>query len=215
MALFLETAQTEQVKAAQKLGFVSGITTNPRIIQRSGRAGLDILEEFVGLFDGHVFYQLTAKELEARIDEAWQAYDLRPDRVVIKLPASTENLSLIKRLPEIDIAITAVFNPMQAYVAAESGAHYVLPYLNLANEMLGEGSVALVSQISNLIRNTQTQILAANIHHIDQALNAMQAGAHHVTLPFHLLTSVGNHPLSEQVANQTIQTEKTNDQTDH
>ncbi len=197
MALFLDSANPDDATRAQKLGFVSGITTNPQLFRDIGQPSLKVLESLVNIFDGHVFYQLTAETFEGRIDEAWQAYDLRPDRVVIQLPATTENLSLIKRVQEIEVAITAIYNPLQAYAAAEAGAHYVIPYVNRATEMTGNG-LELVTQIATLLKTTSTEILADSLQSHDQALRALEAGANHVTLPLNLLLTIGDHPLSDQ-----------------
>lgn len=197
MALYLDSAQIEQAVRAQSLGFVSGITTNPQLIAQTGLPGLDVLEKLVNTFDGHVFYQLTATNLENRIDEAWQAYDLRPDRVVIILPATTQNLGFIRRVSEIEVAITAVYSPLQAYAAAEAGAHYVIPYFNRASQSISDG-LTLVSQIARLLQPYTTEIIADSIETLEQALDALEAGANHLTLPLDLLLSIGDHPLSNR-----------------
>ncbi len=197
MALYLDSAQIDQAVQAQSLGFVAGITTNPKLISQTGEPSLDVLEKLVNFFDGHVFYQLTATSLEARIDEAWQAYDLRPDRVVIILPATTQNLGFIKRVSEIEVAITAVYSPLQAYAAAEAGAQYVIPYVHRASQSISDG-LTLVSQIARLLEPYPTEIMADSIETLEQALDVLEAGANHLTLPFELLSTIGDHPLSNR-----------------
>lgn len=197
MALFLDSARLEDAKKAQMLGFIEGITTNPRRMKSMGRLPLDILEELVASFDGHVFYQLTAQTLEARIDEAWHAYDLRPDRVIIKLPATTENLSFFKRVPEIEVAFTMVFHPMQAYAAAAAGAVFVMPYIHHTIQHHGNCH-DLVKQTVTLLKDFPTEVLAADITSVEEAQQALMAGAHHTTLPLDLLLSMGDHPLTQQ-----------------
>lgn len=200
MAIYLSSVLPEEVQKAASFGFVSGVLTNPLAIHRVGQTGLDVLDSLVGLIDGHIFYQLTASTLEARIDEAWEAYGTRPDRVVIKMICTTENLTLIKRLPEIDIAVTAIFNPIQAYAAAEAGAHYVIPYVQYAGASLSfEQGLQLVADTAALLRGSSTQILAAHFKDLNQVQQVLQAGAHDVTLPMVMLEQMGDHPLSLQV----------------
>ena len=186
MPLFLDSARLEDAKKAQSLGFVEGITTNPLRMKTVGRPPLEVLEELVDTFDGHVFYQLTAQTLEARIDEAWHAYDLRPDRVVIKLPTTTENLSFLKHVPEIEVAFTMVFSPMQAYAAANAGAVYVIPYIAHIHQQQGN-CTTLIQQTVQVLENFPTEILAANILSHEQASEALIAGAEHITLPLELM----------------------------
>jgi transaldolase len=197
LALFLDSASIEDAQRAQALGFIEGITTNPKLIAQTGRQSLDILADLVEIFDGHVFYQVTADTLEARVDEAWQAYEVRPDRVVIKVPTTTDNFALIAKLPGVDIAMTSIFSPTQAYLAAQAQAHYVIPYVNRATHLLGDG-VGLLREVVEVVRGTDTQVLAASIKTIDEAMAAVRAGAQHLTLPMSLIEAMGNHELSFQ-----------------
>lgn len=199
MALYLVSANPKEVEIAQRLGFVSGIITSPRLIQKSQQDGLKTLETLVEIFDGHVFYQLTANTLEGRLDEAWSAYDIRPDRVVIKLPATTENIQLIQRLPEIDIAFTAVFGLMQAYIAAEAGAHYIMPYVKYPyNPDVNRNAHERIQGMVNLIQPTTTQILAVHIDTLELATEILATGVHHIGLPFPLIQQAADHPHTQQ-----------------
>jgi transaldolase len=197
MALFLDSANPEDARRAQELGFIEGITTNPRLIAQTGRKGLEVLEELVEIFDGHVFYQVTAESVEARLDEAWQAYEIRPDRVVIKIPATTENFGMIAKLPGVEITITSVFSPAQAYLAVQADVHYIIPYVNRATRLLGDG-LALVRNLAHIVAGSETAIIAASLKSVDEALGAFVAGAHHLTLPLELILAMGNHELSSQ-----------------
>lgn len=198
MALFLDSARLEDARKAQSIRIIEGITTNPLRLKETGHPPLEALEELVDHFDGHVFYQLTAPTIDGRIDEAWQAYDLRPDRVIVKVTATTENLSILKRVPEIEVAVTMVYSPLQAYAAAAAGATYIMPYINRGIKHYGDGLSTNISQMRDLLRNFPTEILAANIESHEQALQALVAGADHVTMPLPLLMSLGNHPLTQQ-----------------
>ncbi|MCB9437069.1 MAG: hypothetical protein H6673_08785 [Anaerolineales bacterium] len=199
MAFFLESARADEARASQKLGFVSGILTNPDLMRQLDKPTLDTLEELVEIVDGHVFYHLTAPTLEGRIDEAWQAYDLRPDRVVVKLAATTENLRFMSRVSEIDVAITSVFSPLQGYAAAEAGADYVIVHFNRADKLLNGQGLNLIADMVQLLARFDVEVLAGEIQTAEQALQILQLGVHHVALPFDILCKVGDHPLTERV----------------
>ncbi|MBN1681063.1 MAG: transaldolase [Anaerolineae bacterium] len=199
MGIFLDSANPDDVRRAQELGFVKAVTTNPTLIARSGRSGLDVLSELVELFDGHVFYQVTADTVEKRFDQAWEAHRIRPDRVIIKVPATTQNLAMTARLVAagIECAVTAVASPAQAYLAAQVEASFVAPYISRLTQHVG-GSLDVVRDIARLLENTQTEILAASIKSVDEAVAVMLAGAQHVTLPLELIMAMGEHELSQQ-----------------
>lgn len=203
MALFLESARVEDAKKAESMWFIEGIVTNPKRLEEIGKPSLAVLEELVETFDGHVFYQLTAQTLEARLDEAWQAYELRPDRVVIKLHASTENLIFLARVPEIEVAITTIFHPMQAYAAAEANAAYVMVHVNRAQQYLGSFE-SLLRQTTAVLKDSTTKLLATDIHSREQALSALEAGAHHIALPAELMLAIGNDPNTQRAVEELL-----------
>jgi len=197
LGLFLDSASEADAQQAQSLGFIQGITTNPKLMLKNPRPALETLAVLIDIFDKHVFYQLTAQTTEAMLDEAWQAYDIRPDRVVIKIPATTQNMSLISKLPGVDIAITSVYSAAQAYLAVQAKAHYVIPYVNRATHLMGNG-LQLVENIARVTKGTETQILAASIKSVDEAVNTLHAGADHITVPLELIQAMGDHDLSKQ-----------------
>lgn len=198
MALFLDSAQIEAAKYAQAVDFIEGITTNPNLMALTKRTGLEVLKELTQIFDGHVFYHVTAPTLEARLDEAWQAYDVRPDRVVIKIPTTIENLGMVSKLSGVDIAMTAIFSPAQAFLAAEMGVDYVIPYVSLADQHLGDG-IGLVGDIATLLKHSETQILATNLSSVEQGIAALKAGAHHISMSLELIKAMGDHQLTQQL----------------
>lgn len=197
MTLFLDSADLHDAKIAQNLGFIEGITTNPKLMAQASAPPLETLAELVEVFEGHVFYQVTAKTLEERIDEAWHAHDIRSDRVGIKIPATTENFKMIPKLSGVDIAVTAVYSPAQAYLAAQAEVDYVTTDVSHATQQLGDG-IALIESIARVLAATSTQIIAAGITTIDQAMEAFHAGAQNLTMPLNLIEAMGNHDLSQQ-----------------
>jgi transaldolase len=198
MSLYLDSADPDEARLAQKLGFVAGVTTNPKLIAQTGRAPIEVLAELVEIVEGNVFYQLTGRTAEERLDEAWDAYGIRPDRVVLKLPTTIENLALVAELShDIECAMTAIFSPAQAYLAVEAGARFVIPYVNRSTRLLGDGP-ALVRAMREALANTGVEILAASIKSPEEALEALQAGAHHLTMPLDVIRAMGEHALSRQ-----------------
>ncbi len=199
MSIFLDSAQIDEIKRALQLSFVEGVTTNPAHIARTGRPGLEVLAEIVDLVDGPVFYQVTADSLAARLDQAWEAHELRPDKVVIKIPGTTENMRLVAQLSEagVECLVTAVASPAQAYLAAQVNAEYVAPYVNRLSKQLGDG-IAIVRDMVRILNGTQTEVLAASLKTMDEVVATLLAGAHHVTLPLDLILTLGDHPFTQQ-----------------
>lgn len=198
MAIYLDSANVADARRAQEVGFVRGVTTNPILIARTGRPGLEVLEELVEIVDGHVFYQLTAPTVEGRYDQAWEAHEVRPDKVILKIAATTENFTLAHRLIQngIECAITAVASPAQAYLASQVEASYVAPYVSRLTRQYGDG-IAVVRDIARILQGSKTQILAASLKSVDEIVAATLAGAQCVTLPLDLILALGEHEFSQ------------------
>ena len=199
MSIMLDSANPEDVRRVRELGFVEDVTTNPTLIAKTGRPPLDVLSELVEIAPGHVFYQLTAASVEARYDQAWEAHEIRPDKVVLKIPATTENIAMAARLEQhgIECAITAVASPAQAYLAAQAEVAYVIPYVNRLTRTYGDG-LAIVRQIAAILQGAEAEILAASLKSVDEVVGALLAGAQHVTLPLELILALGEHEFSHQ-----------------
>lgn len=203
MAVYLDSADINDAHRAQALGFVAAVTTNPTLIAKTGRPGLDVLRELVDVFDKHVFYQVTAGTVQARLDQAWEAHDIRPGRVVIKIPATTENLPVVAELTAggIECLLTAVASPAQVYLAAQVDARYVAPYVSRLTHHLGDG-IAIVRDMARILAGTETEIVAASLKSVEEAVAVLLAGAHHVTLPLDLILTMGEHELTRQAVAQ-------------
>jgi transaldolase len=199
MAILVDSADTDEVRRALELGFVAGVTTNPTLIAKVKRPGLEVLDDLLRMTEGPVFYQVTAETLSGRETQAREAAAKAPGRVVIKIPATTENLALAARLGRegIRCAITAVSSAAQAYVAAMAGADYAIPYVNRLTRQLGDG-IAVVRDCAAIVRNSQTKILAASLKTPEEVVAAILAGAEDVTLPLDVLLAMGEHELSHR-----------------
>ncbi len=199
MGLFLDSAKLDEVRKAVELGFLSGVTTNPTIMAKVKDAPMDVIDRICHVSPGPVFYQVTAKTPEEREREGRECFDICREKIVLKIPATTENMALMARLSrEIPCAATAVYSGAQTLVACEAGARFVIPYVNRATRLLGDG-YKLVAEMAAVLRAlaADVEILAASIKSAEEATLAVLAGAGHLTLPLDVLLSLGNHPLSD------------------
>ena len=199
MGLFLDSAKIEEVKQVVEFGFLSGVTTNPTIMAKARGVPKDIIRQICAIAPGPVFYQVTAKTFAEREREGRAFFGISPEKVVLKIPATSENMTLIAKLSrDIPCAATAVYSGHQALVACEAGARYVIPYVNRATRLLGDGC-KLVAEMAAVLKASgkSVEILAASIKSADEATQAILAGANYLTLPMDILLSLGNHPLSD------------------
>lgn len=209
MALYLDSASLEDAHRAAEMGFVVGITTNPKLIARAGRAAAEIIPELCDALDeGLVFYQLIAPTVEEREAEARRFAALRPGRVGLKIPCTTDNLALLHRLvgEGFTCAATAIFGAHQALLACQAGADYIIPYVNRSTRLQGDG-LALVAEMAVVAEATggHAQVLAASFRSLSEVVDAVLAGAHHVSVSLELLLAMGDHPLSEQAISEFAQ----------
>ena len=199
MALFLDSAKADEARRAVALGFVAGVTTNPTLVAEARRPGLEILGDLLGITAGLVFYQVTADTVSGRAEQAYAAAQVARARVVVKIPATTENLALTSRLASEGIlcCVTAISHPAQAYLSGLAGARYAVPYVNRLTRQTGDG-IAVVRGCAAMVKGTATRLLAASLKSVDEVVAALQAGADDVTLPLNLLLSLGDHALSQK-----------------
>ncbi len=199
MAFYLDSADINDVKQAMALGFVAGVTTNPSLVAKTKRPGLEVLKEILSLTNGKVWYQVTADDLTGRATQARQIFALAPERIQVKIGATTENIGLTAQLAKegISITVTAVSSAAQAYLAAEAGAKYVAPYVNRLTRQLGDG-VAILKDCVQVCQGSETRVIAASLKTPQEVVSVVLAGAHDVTIPLALIQEMGNHPLSDK-----------------
>jgi transaldolase len=176
------------------LGFVAGVTTNPSLVAKTGRPGLEVLKEVLSLTGGNVWYQVTADDLEGRARQAREIFALAPERIQVKIEATTENIGLAARLAKegMSVTVTAVSSVAQAYLAK-----YVAPYVNRLTRQLGDG-VAILHDCVEACRGSQTRIIAASLKLPEEVLAVVLAGTQDVTIPLALILSMVTHFLDQQ-----------------
>jgi transaldolase len=202
MALFLDSADLKEARQAVTLGFVAGATTNPILVARSGRSAEEVVAGLCDLLPGTIFHQVTmppGPALDAEVDR----FRRISERVAFKIPCTLDYLTVVSALSRrgLTCAVTGVFAPAQAYIAAEAGAHYVIPYVNRATRLCGDGP-ALVAGMAAVLEGRDCQILAASVKTPDEAVDTLLAGAQHLTLPWSVLAGLAEHPLTRQAIDQ-------------
>jgi transaldolase len=196
--IYLDSALVAEAQLVEKLGWVKGITTNPTLLAKSDLPVETTLKRLAQLSPGEVYYQLTASDFDGMLAEGRMAFEIIGKQTVLKVPATWVGFQVVAFLSrEIPCSVTAIYSAAQAAVAQEAGAKYAIAYVNRATRLLGDG-LALVQEMASVLRGTHTEILAASLRSPEEAAAALQAGAHHLTLPLSLLQAMTTHELSQQ-----------------
>jgi transaldolase len=200
MAIMVDSADVNEVRQAVELGIVRGCTTNPLLMAKAKESPREVIRQICAVVPGPVFYQLTAATSAEHEKEGREVHAIDPKKVHLKIPATTENMTLITRFgPLIPCAVTAIFSAHQAYLACEAGAKYIIPYVNRSTRLLGDGP-KLVAEMKQAIRAAASpaRILAASIKSPEEAVAAAVAGADDLTLPLDIIRALGQHRLSDE-----------------
>jgi transaldolase len=198
MMIYLDSGLVEEAKIVAAWGWVKGITTNPTLLAKSNLSPEETLQQLSAIAPGELYYQITARDLPSAIAEARKAYSIIGTKTVLKIPATKMGFAAVAILSrEIACSVTAIYSPAQAAIAKEAGAKYAIAYVNRATRLLGDG-LALVRDMAAILKGSNTEILAASLKSPEEAAAALQAGAHHLTVPLNLLEAMTSHPLSEQ-----------------
>jgi transaldolase len=199
MRLFLDTADINQIRDAAKLGVISGVTTNPSLLARAGRADHEkVIREICSIIDGPISAEVLAQETESIIEEAREISSWSPN-VVVKIPPTIPALQAISVLSKekVKVNLTLCFSLNQALLGALAGATYVSPFVGRLDDA-GHDGMQLVADIVQLFDhyNLPTQVIAASIRHPLHCVAAAKAGAHIATVPYNVLMQMVSHPLT-------------------
>ena len=202
MTIYLDSAKLDEARQAKTLGWVYGVTTNPTLMAKADVAPQIVLKELAALEFHQVYYQLVSQNVEDMLIEAHKATEIVKTGLVCKIAPTENGFRFVAEYGnEIPCCITAIFDLAQALVAREAGARYIAVYVNRATKQLGDG-LTLVRDLANFLAGSQTEILAASLKSTKEAVDALVAGAQHITVPFDLLMSLSTHPLSVQTMEQ-------------
>ena len=201
MKLFIDTANTEQIRRAADWGVICGVTTNPSLIAKEGRDFIEVVREITTIVDGPISAEVVSLEANAMVEEATKLYErINNQNLVIKIPMCEEGLKATRRLSELGIKtnVTLIFSAAQALLAARAGATYVSPFIGRLDD-IGQTGIDLIAQIAEIfsIHGIETEIISASIRNSIHVLDAARAGSHIATVPFKVLESMINHPLTQ------------------
>ena len=203
MKFFIDTANLEQIKEAQALGVLDGVTTNPSLMAKEGIGGEEkVLKHYVDICKsakGDVSAEVIATDFDGIVREGEKLAKLHP-QIVVKVPMIKDGIKAIKYFSEkgIKTNCTLVFSSGQAILAAKAGATYVSPFIGRLDD-ISEDGVALIAQMRLIYNNYgfKTQILAASIRHVIHIIKCAELGADVATCPFSAIMGLLKHPLTD------------------
>ena len=199
MKFFLDTANVEEIKRINQLGFVDGVTTNPTIISKEGRDFKEVITEICGLVDGPVSAEVIALDTENMVKEA-QDISTWADNIVVKIPMTEDGLRAVNILSKegIKTNVTLVFTVAQGLMAAKAGATFVSPFVGRLDDIATD-SLALISNLKKVLTQYgyQTEIIAASIRSLKHVEDVAELGSDIATIPGTLFPKLWSHPLTD------------------
>ena len=202
MKFFIDTAKVEDIKAANDMGIICGVTTNPSLIAKEGRDFNEVIREITTIVDGPISGEVKATTVDAEgmIKEGREIAAIHPN-MVVKIPMTVEGLKAVKVLSAegIKTNVTLIFTANQALLAAEAGATYVSPFLGRLDD-INQSGVDLIEEIVTIFDNYgyDTEIIAASIRNPVHVTECALAGADIATVPYSVIEQMTKHPLTDQ-----------------
>lgn len=201
MKLFIDTANMEEIRSANEMGVICGVTTNPSLIAKEGRDFKQVVAEIAALVDGPISGEVKASTVDAAgmIAEGREIAAIHPN-MVVKIPMTAEGLRAVKTLHAegIKTNVTLVFSANQALLAARAGASYVSPFLGRLDDISMPG-IALVQTIAEIfgLHGIKTEIIAASVRNPIHVTDCAAAGADIATVPYNVIEQMIKHPLTD------------------
>lgn len=201
MRFFVDTANVEEIRKANDMGIICGVTTNPSLIAKEGRDFNQVIAEIASIVDGPISGEVKATTVDAEgmIREGREIAKIHPN-MVVKIPMTVEGLKAVKVLHAegIHTNVTLVFTTAQALLAARAGATYVSPFLGRLDDISMPG-IGLIEEIAEIfdIHGIETEIIAASIRHPIHVIDCARAGAQIATVPYKVLEQMTKHPLTD------------------
>jgi transaldolase len=197
--IFLDTANVDEIRDANDLGIIDGVTTNPTLIAKEGRNFREVVEEICSIVDGPISAEAVSMECDGIVREARELSKIHKN-IAVKVPLMSEGLKAIKRLSEegIKTNATLVFSSNQALLAAKAGATYVSPFIGRLDD-IGHQGLGIIDEIVTIYDNYgyDTEIIVASVRHPLHVLEAALSGADIATVPYKVLMQMIKHPLTD------------------
>lgn len=198
MKIFIDTANVDEIRKANDLGVICGVTTNPSLIAKEGRDFVEVVKEITDIVDGPISAEVISLEAEGMVAEANELVKIHKN-IVIKLPMCAEGLKACKILTSkgIKTNVTLIFNAAQALLAAKAGATYVSPFVGRVDDTGWDG-ISLISEIAEIfdIHGIESEIISASIRTVNHAIESAKAGADIATIPYKVIIQMIDHPLT-------------------
>ncbi|MBQ8808585.1 MAG: fructose-6-phosphate aldolase [Clostridia bacterium] len=201
MKMFIDTANVEEIRKANDMGVICGVTTNPSLIAKEGRVFTEVVAEITTIVDGPISAEVISLDTEGMVKEALELYEtINSENLVIKIPMTAEGLGAVKKLSAkgIKTNVTLVFSAAQALLAARAGATFVSPFIGRLDDV-GQTGINLIEEIATIfdIHDIKTEIIAASVRNPIHAIDAAKAGAHIATIPYKVIEQMTQHPLTK------------------
>jgi transaldolase len=197
--IFLDTADVDEIRDAASLGVLDGVTTNPTLVARSGRAMREVLTEICEIVRGPVSAEVLSVEYDAMLAEARDLATIAPN-IVVKIPLIADGLRAVKTLTAegIETNVTLCFSPLQALMAAKAGATYISPFVGRLDD-IGHDGMDVVARIVECYRNydLDTKVLVASVRTPSHVLESISLGADVATVPHKVIHQLLKHPLTD------------------
>ena len=202
MKFFIDTAKVEDIKKANDMGVICGVTTNPSLIAKEGRDFNEVIAEIASIVDGPISGEVkaTTQDAEGMIAEGREIAKIHPN-MVVKIPMTIEGLKAVKVLSKdgIKTNVTLIFSANQALLAARAGATYVSPFLGRLDDinMSGTQLIRDIADIFAVAADIDTQIIAASVRNPVHVTECALAGADIATVPYSVIETMTKHPLTD------------------
>ena len=202
MKFFVDTAKVEDIRKANDMGVICGVTTNPSLIAKEGRDFNEVIREIASIVDGPISGEVkaTTTDAEGMIKEGRETAAIHPN-MVVKIPMTVEGLKAVKVLTAegIKTNVTLVFSANQALLAARAGASYVSPFLGRLDDISMPG-IDLIETIAEMfnVAGITTEIIAASVRNPIHVIDCALAGADIATVPYSVIEQMTKHPLTDQ-----------------
>ena len=199
MKLFIDTANVAEIKEANDMGVICGVTTNPSLIAKEGRDFNEVIREIASIVDGPISGEVISLETEGMVKEGREIAKIHKN-MIVKIPMTGNGLKAVKILTSegIKTNVTLIFTAGQALLAARAGATFVSPFLGRLDD-IATNSLELIETIVDIfeIHNIETEIIAASIRSPLHVVAAARAGSHIATVPYNVIMAMLKHPLTD------------------
>lgn len=199
MKIFIDTANINEIREANSLGIIDGVTTNPSLIAKEGREFISVVKEICSIVDGPISAEVVSLKYDEMVKEAKTLAKIHKN-IVVKIPLTAEGLKAAKVLSKegIKTNLTLCFSPTQALLAAKAGAAYVSPFIGRLDDISIVG-MELVRDIKTIFKNygLKTEIIVASVRNPIHVLDAAKIGADIATVPYATLMALIKHPLTD------------------